>query len=259
MPFVTDWSSRENSKGIFCILSITWSPSSTGKKTVLQLFEPKGAADQELFYANKWNTWRWKLLFRIFFSRTVMGRYGRDQKFFTEVGGNVAKTIYERAQNHLKSTQVFKNELVGIDIVQHFFVVLIITKKTQLLKSIHGVGRKTHGSYLYPVSVYGCYLLGVVYNNMPNDLKTITDHQEFLEHYQEMINNLYPVERHPLLLSQGIDPDHYKESYVVFRGSEPVACLSLYSNRFAAYGHVDCGCIGNYECIAVIGRVSLCL
>lgn len=47
-----------------------------------------------------------------------------------------------------------------------FFVMLIITKKTQLLKSIHGVGRKTHGSYLYPVSVYGCYLLGVVYNNM---------------------------------------------------------------------------------------------
>lgn len=47
-----------------------------------------------------------------------------------------------------------------------FFIMLILTKKTQLLKSIHGVGRKTHGSYLYPVSVYGCYLLGTIYENM---------------------------------------------------------------------------------------------
>ena len=33
--------------------------------------------EREEFYHNKWDTWRWQLMFRIFFSRFVMGRMGR--------------------------------------------------------------------------------------------------------------------------------------------------------------------------------------
>jgi S-adenosylmethionine-diacylglycerol 3-amino-3-carboxypropyl transferase len=56
-----------------------------------------GAPDERRsFYWNEWNTWRWRLLFRIFFSRFVMGRAGRDPAFFSYVEGSVAERILAR-------------------------------------------------------------------------------------------------------------------------------------------------------------------
>ena len=40
------------------------------------------------FYDRTWNNWRWRLLFRVFFSRFVMGRMGRDPEFFKYVEEN---------------------------------------------------------------------------------------------------------------------------------------------------------------------------
>lgn len=56
--------------------------------------------DQERlsFYNDTWNTWRWKLLFRIFFSRKMMGSLGRDPQFFQYVETGVAKRIFKRAE-----------------------------------------------------------------------------------------------------------------------------------------------------------------
>lgn len=50
------------------------------------------------FYATHWDTWRWRLMFRVFFSRFVMGRLGRDPSFFEYVEGSVADRILERAR-----------------------------------------------------------------------------------------------------------------------------------------------------------------
>src|SRR5205823_11020628 len=49
-------------------------------------------------YERQWNTWRWRLLFRVFFSRFVMGRFGRDPSFFSYVEGSVSDRILERAR-----------------------------------------------------------------------------------------------------------------------------------------------------------------
>ncbi len=51
------------------------------------------------FYRRAWDTFRWRLLFRVFFSRFVMGRMGRDPSFFAYVEGNVATRILERARH----------------------------------------------------------------------------------------------------------------------------------------------------------------
>ena len=51
------------------------------------------------FYRRRWDTFRWRLLFRVFFSRFVMGRMGRDPSFFAYVEGNVATRILERAKH----------------------------------------------------------------------------------------------------------------------------------------------------------------
>jgi S-adenosylmethionine-diacylglycerol 3-amino-3-carboxypropyl transferase len=53
------------------------------------------------YYEQQWNTWRWRLLFRVFFSRFVMGRMGRDPSFFNYVEGSVAERILGRARHAL--------------------------------------------------------------------------------------------------------------------------------------------------------------
>jgi S-adenosylmethionine-diacylglycerol 3-amino-3-carboxypropyl transferase len=55
-------------------------------------------ARREEFYSREWDTWRWRLLFKIFFSRFVMGRFGRDPAFFRYVEGSVAERILARTR-----------------------------------------------------------------------------------------------------------------------------------------------------------------
>jgi S-adenosylmethionine-diacylglycerol 3-amino-3-carboxypropyl transferase len=57
--------------------------------------------ERERFYASSWDSWRWRLLFRLFFSRFVMGRAGRDPRFFQYVEGSVADRILARTRHAL--------------------------------------------------------------------------------------------------------------------------------------------------------------
>lgn len=68
------------------------------RKQVELLLEPKDAAARVLFWNNSWDNWRWRLLFRVFFSRFLMGRLGRDPEFFRYVEGSVSDRIMQRAR-----------------------------------------------------------------------------------------------------------------------------------------------------------------
>lgn len=72
-----------------------------GRATIATLLRGGSPAERERFYAQRWNTWRWRLLFRLFFSRFVMGRLGRDPAFFKYVEGSVADRILERTRHAL--------------------------------------------------------------------------------------------------------------------------------------------------------------
>lgn len=72
-----------------------------GRATVDRLFEPKSRDERREFYDQTWNTWRWRKMFRLFFSRRVMARAGRDPAFFEYVEGNVADRILARAEHAL--------------------------------------------------------------------------------------------------------------------------------------------------------------
>ncbi|MCC7142644.1 MAG: DUF3419 family protein [Candidatus Eisenbacteria bacterium] len=65
--------------------------------------------EQRRFYSDRWNTWRWRLLFKLFFSRFVMGRLGRDPAFFDHVEGSVAERILERTRYALTEIPVASN------------------------------------------------------------------------------------------------------------------------------------------------------
>ena len=71
------------------------------RRRVLDLLTPRDRRGRERFYADQWDTWRWRLLFRLFFSRTAMGRLGRDPEFFRYVSGDVASRILERTRHAL--------------------------------------------------------------------------------------------------------------------------------------------------------------
>jgi len=53
------------------------------------------------FYEAEWDTWRWRLLFRVFFSRFVMSCLGRDRGCFAYVNGSVSAPILERTRHAL--------------------------------------------------------------------------------------------------------------------------------------------------------------
>lgn len=71
------------------------------RRTIARLLDGKDEAARHAFYDGVWNTWRWRLLFRVFFSRFVMGRLGRDPEFFRYVSGSVADRILERTRHAL--------------------------------------------------------------------------------------------------------------------------------------------------------------
>lgn len=63
-----------------------------------QLLRGGDRATREVFYEKRWNSWRWRLLFKLFFSRFVMGRMGRDPSFFRYVEGSVAEHILKHTR-----------------------------------------------------------------------------------------------------------------------------------------------------------------
>jgi len=90
------------------------------QKRVEALLQPKSAAEQEAFYHRHWNTWRWRLLFKVFFSKYIMGKYGRDPEFLKEVTVNVGQTIFNKAATHLQSTGAQHNFILRYNLTGSF-------------------------------------------------------------------------------------------------------------------------------------------
>jgi S-adenosylmethionine-diacylglycerol 3-amino-3-carboxypropyl transferase len=79
------------------------------KPKIRSLLEHRLPEERERFYEKQWNTWRWRLLFKVFFSRFVMGRLGRDPAFFKYVEGSVADRILTRTRHALVHLDPSKN------------------------------------------------------------------------------------------------------------------------------------------------------
>ena len=79
------------------------------RRRVEALFVPRAAPERRRFYRDEWNNRRWRLLFRVFFSRLVMGRLGRDPAFFRYVEGRVADRILARTEWALTELEPAQN------------------------------------------------------------------------------------------------------------------------------------------------------
>jgi S-adenosylmethionine-diacylglycerol 3-amino-3-carboxypropyl transferase len=84
------------------------------RRRVRELLEEKNRECRRHFYMKRWNTLRWRLLFRIFFSRLVMGRAGRDPEFFRYVKGNVGERLYKRVASALVDHPTHDNPYLNL-------------------------------------------------------------------------------------------------------------------------------------------------
>jgi S-adenosylmethionine-diacylglycerol 3-amino-3-carboxypropyl transferase len=83
-----------------------------GRSTLAALLQPRPLAARRAFYERRWDSWRWRLLFRVFFSRFVMGRLGRDPEFFKYVETDVAGSILSRTKHALTELDPSANPYV---------------------------------------------------------------------------------------------------------------------------------------------------
>ncbi len=71
------------------------------KKTIDDVFLKRDKPARLDFFNKRFNSWRWRFLIKVFFSRFIMGRMGRDKAFFDHVDGSpsehVARRLYHAA------------------------------------------------------------------------------------------------------------------------------------------------------------------
>lgn len=90
------------------------------QKNVQELLAVKSLTAQSDFYHQKWNTWRWRWLFKIFFSKYIMGKYGRDPEFLKQVNIPVSDFIFQRAEQHLCSIFAQQNFILQYNLTGSF-------------------------------------------------------------------------------------------------------------------------------------------
>jgi len=83
-----------------------------GRETVDALCSLTNLEEQRQFHRQRWNTWRWRGLFRLFFSRAVMSRSGRTQAHFAHVTGSVSDQFLARADHVVRDIPIRSNPYV---------------------------------------------------------------------------------------------------------------------------------------------------
>ena len=69
------------------------------RRTIDDIFVARAPAARQVFLDTRFNTWRWRLLLNVFFSRFMMGRMGRDKAFFDHVEGSPAQHVARRIRH----------------------------------------------------------------------------------------------------------------------------------------------------------------
>lgn len=69
------------------------------RRTIDDVFTPRTPNARKVFFDARFDTFRWRLLLNVFFSRFVMGRMGRDKAFFDHVEGSPAQHVARRIRH----------------------------------------------------------------------------------------------------------------------------------------------------------------
>ncbi len=83
------------------------------KGDVKKLLSEKSESEQIEFFKKNWNNFRWRMLFKVFFSKFVLGTFGRDPKFLKEVDLTVSDYLLEKTEAHFSSTLAQRNWMLN--------------------------------------------------------------------------------------------------------------------------------------------------
>ena len=154
------------------------------QKRIRKLFQPKGAEAQKKFHQSSWSNLRWRLLFKIFFSKFVMGKFGRDPQFLKEVKVPVSTFILNQSKTHLSSINCQNNYFLQYILTGKFKTALPhyarlenfdrIKANLNRLEIYHGLAEDAFKQY----STFNKFNLSNIFEYMPTDL------------FQSVTNNL---------------------------------------------------------------------
>lgn len=119
-------------------------------QSIDELLGSKSSESQVDYFESRWNTFRWRFFFRLFFSKRLMGLLGRDPAFLNEIKGSVSEFILNRAAQHLKSTDAQDNFMLHYNLKGYFDDQLpdyiqspenieLIRERTNRIKIFHGL------------------------------------------------------------------------------------------------------------------------
>lgn len=114
------------------------------KKIIQQLLTEKPLKERMEFYDNVWDNRRWRLLFKIFFSKFVMGHIGRDPEFFRYVDVPVAESILKRTRYALSELPTHDNPYLEYILTRQFKQALpFYLQKNNFDKIQHNIDKLT--------------------------------------------------------------------------------------------------------------------
>ena len=83
------------------------------KKHVEKLLEKKSRQERIEYYDKYWNNFRWKLMFKLFFSKYIVGKLGRDKEFFRYAEKNISEEMKERSRYALCELNPYENPYIN--------------------------------------------------------------------------------------------------------------------------------------------------
>jgi S-adenosylmethionine-diacylglycerol 3-amino-3-carboxypropyl transferase len=69
------------------------------RRLISEYLEAGDEGARESFYDDKWDCWRWRAIFRLFFSRFLLGRLGRDPSFFRFAERDIVSQLLQQARH----------------------------------------------------------------------------------------------------------------------------------------------------------------
>lgn len=146
------------------------------RRTIEKLFAVKSPSEQQEFFKTTWNSWRWRTLFKVFFSKWVMGRLGRDPEFLKHVQVPVSEFILNQAERQLSSVQAQFNPFLRYNLTGSFGDILPFYLEEEHFETIKSRISKIilfQGFAQDAIEVYGPFdgmNLSNIFEYMPKDL-----------------------------------------------------------------------------------------
>ena len=90
------------------------------KKQIEKLLEKKSRQERIEYYDKYWNNFRWKLMFKLFFSKYIVGKLGRDKEFFRYAEKNISEEMKERSRYALCELNPYENPYINYILIGNY-------------------------------------------------------------------------------------------------------------------------------------------